>query len=67
MLVGLDVVLDIDKKGTPVAVFLEANSRPAGLSHAHFLGAASPPGVSLKLWDGLEHLYERQTVSSPAA
>ena len=67
MLVGLDVVLDLDKKGKPVAVFLEANSRPAGLSHTHFLPDVGLPGISLKLWDGLEHLYEHQRVSSPAA
>ena len=67
MLVGLDVVLDLDKKCKPVAVFLEANSRPAGLSHTHFLPDVGLPGISLKLWDGLEHLYEHQQVSSPVA
>ena len=67
LLVGLDAVLDLDKKGKPIAVFIEANSRPAGLSHTHFLPDLGLPGVSLKLWDGLEHLYEHQQVPSPAA
>jgi hypothetical protein len=57
LLIGLDVLLDHDKDGSIIPVFLEANPRPAGLSHSRLL--ADDPfvpariGVSLKLWDGL--------------
>lgn len=58
-LVGLDVLLDHDARGNIVPVFLEANPRPAGLSHSRLCAAdplsPAPIGVSLKLWDGLEN------------
>lgn len=58
MLVGLDLVLAIGESGAPVPVFLEANPRPAGLSHSRFVQGpeCGLPGVSLKLWDALERL-----------
>jgi hypothetical protein len=52
LLVGLDVLLDLDQDGAVQAVFLEANPRPAGLSRAQFL-ADGLQGVTLKMWDGL--------------
>ena len=54
LLVGLDVVLDVDERGCLQPVFLEANPRPAGLSRSRFLGSLLP-GVSAGLWDGLQH------------
>lgn len=58
MLVGLDLVLAAGESGAPVPVFLEANPRPAGLSHSRFVQGPERdlPGVSLKLWDALERL-----------
>lgn len=58
MLVGLDLVLALGGSGVPVPVFLEANPRPAGLSHSRFVQGPERglPGVSLKLWDALERL-----------
>ncbi|MSR84530.1 MAG: hypothetical protein EXS58_16700 [Candidatus Latescibacteria bacterium] len=58
MLVGLDLVLAVGESGVPVSVFLEANPRPAGLSHSRFVQGpeCGLPGVSLKLWDALERL-----------
>lgn len=54
MLVGLDVLLDHDRNGNISPVFLEANPRPAGLSHSRLLAddpfTPGPIGVSLKLW-----------------
>jgi hypothetical protein len=58
MLVGLDILLDLDEHGKIIPVFLEANPRPAGLSHSRLL--ADDPllpaniGVSLTLWDNLD-------------
>ena len=58
LLVGLDIVLHVGD-GTIDPIFLEANPRPAGLSHAGVVpGCADNPGVSQKLWDGLESLFE---------
>ena len=58
MLIGLDVLLDHDPHGKICPVFLEANPRPAGLSHSRLL--ADDPwqpaisGVSLALWGCLD-------------
>jgi hypothetical protein len=58
MLVGLDILLDLDEHGKIIPVFLESNPRPAGLSHSRLL--ADDPhlpaniGVSLTLWDNLD-------------
>jgi len=65
LLVGLDLVLDIDTNGTLQPVFLEANSRPAGLSRARYLDS-SLQGVSAKLWDGLERQLDCGAVSHAA-
>ncbi len=62
LLLGLDVLLDLDADGRILPVFLEANPRPAGLCHSHLLDTypdgSCPPsnGVSLRLWDGLDSL-----------
>ncbi len=57
LLVGLDVLLDYDEHGSIIPVFLEANPRPAGLSHSRLLTddpfKPSQIGVSLNLWDCL--------------
>ena len=56
-LLGLDLLLDIDDQGKVIPVFLEANSRPAGLCHSRLLTeelfAQKEIGVSLRLWDNL--------------
>jgi hypothetical protein len=75
MLVGIDVLLDVDLDGTIMPVFLEANPRPAGLCHSRLLdgypdSCPAPNGVSLKLWDGLELLHDitsRQDLDKPNA
>ena len=58
LLVGIDVVLDLDAAGRIVPVFLEANARPAGLGQARLCsGLPTPndaPGVGLAIWDCLE-------------
>jgi hypothetical protein len=58
LLVGIDLVLAIGESGEPVPVLLEANPRPAGLSHSRFVQGPERglPGVSLRMWDGLESL-----------
>ena len=57
LLIGLDVLLDHDPYGNIIPVFLEANSRPAGLSHSRLLTedimSSTQNGVSLKIWSGL--------------
>lgn len=57
LLMGLDVLLDLDPHGHIVPVFLEANPRPAGLSHSRLLAGdplgPAPVGVSLSFWNGL--------------
>jgi hypothetical protein len=57
MLIGLDVVLDLNERGELEPIFLEANPRPAGLCHSRLLSALpsrkDPPGVGTALWDGL--------------
>ena len=56
-LMGLDVLLDYDQHGNILPVFLEANPRPAGLSHSRLLNdepfMPAQIGVSLKLWGGI--------------
>ncbi|MDD5033875.1 MAG: hypothetical protein PHE55_03885 [Methylococcaceae bacterium] len=64
LLVGLDLLLDVDSRGAIIPVFLEANPRPAGLSRSRLL-AQSPfspaqPGVGLRFWDGLENLIQQR-------
>ncbi|NKB70795.1 MAG: hypothetical protein GKR89_27305 [Candidatus Latescibacteria bacterium] len=60
LLVGLDIVLQVVQDRVE-AVFLEANPRPAGLGHAGPVpGGADNPGVSQKLWDGLERLVDKR-------
>ncbi len=58
LLVGLDVILDVSPSGRALAVFVEANPRPAGLCHARLLSGlptkSDLPGVGLQLWDVLE-------------
>jgi hypothetical protein len=52
-LVGVDLLLDLDEAGHLAPVLLEANPRPAGLSHARLLtpdGQTREPGVSARLW-----------------
>ena len=52
-LLGIDLLLDSDGAGQLGPLLLEANPRPAGLGHAHWLGPDGPtrePGVSLHLW-----------------
>jgi len=55
MLIGLDVLLDHDQHGKICPVFLEANPRPAGLSHSRLLvddpWQPAVNGVTLNLWD----------------
>lgn len=51
-LVGLDLLLDVDADAV-VPVLLEANPRPAGMSHARLFTPSGPgeePGVSAHLW-----------------
>ena len=55
LLIGIDIVLDLDADDTPVPVLLEANARPAGLGHARLL-ADGQAGIAPGLWDGLEAL-----------
>ncbi len=61
LLMGLDVLLDLDSSGNIIPVFLEANPRLAGLSHSRLLSedimSSSQNGVSLKLWHGLGQYY----------
>lgn len=68
-LLGLDVLLDLDPGDRLVPVFLEANPRPAGLSHSRLLpglpSGQDRAGVGLELWDGVEALYGDQAVPTP--
>lgn len=51
-LIGLDLLLDLGPDGI-VPVLLEANPRPAGMSHACFVttdGPTTEPGVTRRLW-----------------
>jgi len=61
LLVGLDIVLDLDADGRPVPVFLEANPRPAGLYHSRLLSGLpsqnDQAGVGPALWRGLAAPY----------
>lgn len=55
-LVGLDLLLDPDDAGAVHPVLLEANPRPAGMSHACFVtpdGPTGEPGVTQRLWSSL--------------
>jgi len=69
LLVGLDVLLDLDSNDRLVPVFLEANPRPAGLCHSRLL--CGPPsredrvGVGAELWEGVESLYGGAFVPMP--
>lgn len=69
LLVGLDVLLDLNCDDRLVPVFLEANPRPAGLCHSRLLSGLPSPrdqaGVGPALWDGLETLC-RGAVLHPA-
>ena len=69
ILIGLDVLLDHDEHGSIIPVFLEANPRPAGLSHSRLLAdvplTEARIGVSLKLWDGLAHQSQPCADQSP--
>ena len=69
MLMGLDVLLDRDEHGNLLPVFLEANPRPAGLSHSRLLNddpwAPARVGVSLNLWGYLERTRSAQPVGDP--
>ena len=72
MLVGIDVLLDVDLDGNIMPVLLEANPRPAGLCHSRLLdgypdSCPALNGVSLKLWDGLERVHEKATVHAVEA
>ena len=60
LLVGLDLVLVSEEAGMVKPIFLEANPRPAGLSHARFVQGPERgmPGVSLKVWEGLAELVQ---------
>ena len=52
-LVGLDLLLDAGTDGGIAPVLLEANPRPAGMSHSRFLSPNGPtdePGVTVRLW-----------------
>lgn len=57
LLIGLDVLLNHDAQGQLSIIVLEANPRPAGLSHSKWLAAhpltPMPNGLSLQLWQGL--------------
>lgn len=57
-LVGVDLIVDVNERGDVHPLALEANPRPAGLSHSRFLAdgwnEVGEPGVSLALWEGLE-------------
>lgn len=65
MLMGLDVLLDYDRHGKIIPVFLEANPRPAGLSHSKLLSGnpfePSQTGVSLKLWAGISRMQFKES------
>jgi len=52
-LIGIDLLLDLDEARCLVPVLLEANPRPAGMSHACFVnpdGPTAEPGVTRRLW-----------------
>jgi len=54
-LIGIDLLLDLEADRI-VPVLLEANPRPAGMSHARFVTAAGPtvePGVTRRMWGTL--------------
>ncbi len=53
VLVGIDLLLDVDAAGRLFPLLLEANPRPAGLGHAHLVeihGPTREPGVSSRIW-----------------
>lgn len=57
-LIGIDVLLDEDDDVLK-PILLEANPRPAGLSHSRLFTSAGPdndPGVSLRLWKVVKQL-----------
>jgi len=53
-LVGMDALVEIAASGEPAFVLLEANPRPAGLNHSHYLPSneeeAGRLGVTRRLW-----------------
>jgi hypothetical protein len=62
-LVGIDVLLDLASDGSLQPLLLEANGRPAGMSHSCYLASTGPdngPGVSQYLWqvvlDRMDHV-----------
>ena len=70
MLLGLDVLLDIDLHGNIMPVFLEANPRPAGLSHSRLLAddpfMPAQTGVSIKLWRCLNRARPATLIPLPS-
>ncbi len=66
LLVGLDLIIDVDGDGRPSALLLEANPRPAGLCHARLLRNGQA-GVGAAMWRGLHaHLAEPAIVAFEA-
>ena len=65
LLVGIDLIIDIDENGQPSALLIEANPRPAGLSHAHLLlddqVREDQAGVGETMWKGLYAQLEQAT------
>lgn len=70
LLMGLDVLLDRDPHGNISPVILEANPRPAGLSHSRLLAGdpfmPAQIGVSLKLWGCLPNSPNNSHLTSPS-
>jgi hypothetical protein len=68
-LIGLDVLLDQPDGDEILAVFLEANPRPAGLCRSQLVAGlpedADEPGISAALWRGLAALGTEASPSSP--
>ena len=53
VLVGIDLLLDAAPDGGIAPVLLEANPRPAGMSHSRYVTPTGPtdePGVTQRLW-----------------
>jgi len=64
LLVGIDLVVDIDVNGQVSALLIEANPRPAGLCHARLLcdgRGADQAGVGETMWMGLRSQLEQPT------
>jgi hypothetical protein len=58
LFMGIDVKLEIDRRGCLTPVVLDVNPRPAGLGHSRFLRPdwGGEAGVTLGLWAGIEGL-----------